>query len=173
MASQTVPTPLWLNNLLSWDGNPPHINQLLTTAFEAEDYLDCIKNLKERGIEPLLYINKLDNVCPRFISTHRTQPLTVLRQIIDIAPVHPQLRRQCLRALRKTCGLYGILPDSYVFVHPLSKPHNQRPFTSGGFCDVWRLTDEINNEIYAVKSLRVYEQDPVEQINKVRSSLQM
>jgi len=33
---------------------------------------------------------------------------------------------------------------------------------------VWRLTDETNADlVFAVKSLRVYEKDPVEKINKV------
>ena len=63
MASQTVPAPLWLNDLVNSDGNSPNINQILTTAFAAGDYLDCIKNLKERGVEPLSYINSLDKVC--------------------------------------------------------------------------------------------------------------
>ncbi|KAF9789407.1 kinase-like domain-containing protein [Thelephora terrestris] len=76
------------------------------------------------------------------------------------------MQRRCLRALRKTCGLYGILPDSYTVTYPLSKP-NQRPFTRGGFCDIWKLTDETNEKAYAVKSLRVYEKDdPIEKIRK-------
>ena len=63
MASQTVPAPLWLNNILNWDGNCPDTEQMLTTAFEAKDYLECIKDLKKRGVEPKSYINSLDNVC--------------------------------------------------------------------------------------------------------------
>ena len=91
------------------------------------------------------------------------------RQIIDSLPVSSVLRRRCIRALRKTCGLYGILPASYTITFPLSKP-GQRPIASGGYKDVWRLTDEADPErVFAVLSLRVYEQDSVEKINKVRS----
>lgn len=88
-------------------------------------------------------------------------------QIIDSLPVDLELRRRCLRALRKTCGLCGVLPVSYTIVHPLSKP-GLRPFASGGFSDVWKVTHEHNpNMAFAIKSLRVYERDPVEKINKV------
>ena len=52
-------------------------------------------------------------------------------------------------------------------------PRGQRPFTSGGYRDVWKLTDESNNGVYAVKSIRVYDHDPVDQINKVWSSSPM
>jgi len=44
----------------------------------------------------------------------------------------------------------------------------QRPFASGGSADVWRLTDkERQDQVFAVKSLRVYEVDPIKTINKV------
>ena len=46
----------------NWDGKSQDITQVLATAFEAEDYVDCIKNLQVRGIEPLSYINSLDKV---------------------------------------------------------------------------------------------------------------
>lgn len=97
--------------------------------------------------------------------------LTTGGQIIDSRLVDPSLRRRCLRALRKTCGLYGILPDSHTVAYPLSKP-GPRAVASGGFGDVWRIVDETNGIAYAVKSLRVYERDPVEKINKAWSSLQ-
>ena len=97
--------------------------------------------------------------CPRFIM--------IWRQIIDTLRGDPELRRRCIRALRKTCGLYGILPTSHTVPFKLTKP-GQRPFASGGFSDVWRLNDERNqDQVFAVKSLRVYEVDPVEKINKV------
>ena len=73
MTSQTVPAPLWLENLVNWDKNCPDTDQVLTAAFEAEDYLECIKDLKKRGVEPKSYINSLDNVCPHWISMHQAQ----------------------------------------------------------------------------------------------------
>ena len=49
-------------------------------------------------------------------------------------------------------------------------PPGQIPVSRGGFADVWRLTDEKDgSKVFAVKSLRVYQEDPVEKINKVWS----
>ena len=167
MDSQTVSASFWLNEVVNWDGKSPNINRVLATAFGAEDYLDCVRNLQARGIDPLSYINSLDRVCTHSVSTRWTLFLTILRQIIDSLPVGSEIQRRCLRALRKTCGLYGVLPSSYTIPYPLSKP-GQRAFASGGFADVWRLTDPRDTKVvFAVKSLRVYEQDPVEKINKV------
>ncbi|KAF9789406.1 kinase-like domain-containing protein [Thelephora terrestris] len=145
--SQMVPTPLWLSDVVNWDGNSPDIDQLLATAFGAKDYLESIKDLEGRGIEPPTYINTLDKA-------------------FDILPVDSDMQRRCLRALRKTCGLYGILPDSYEVTYPLSRLPDQRPFVHGEFFDVWRMIDKTSEKAYAVKSLRVYEADPIEKITK-------
>jgi hypothetical protein len=65
------------------------------------------------------------------------------------------------------CGLYGILPTHYEVTSSLGVP-DRRPFASGGFSDVRKFTDERNqDQVFVVKSLRVYEQDPVNKINKV------
>ena len=94
--------------------------------------------------------------------------MTIRRQIIDKIPINSELQRRCVRALRKTCGLYGILPTSYEVTSTLNRPRYGRPFASGGFSDVWKVTDEKNSDlVFAVKALRVYEQDPIEKINKV------
>ncbi|KAF9789402.1 kinase-like domain-containing protein, partial [Thelephora terrestris] len=76
------------------------------------------------------------------------------------------LRRRCIRALRKTCGLYGVLPTSYTIAFTL-QGRLMRPFASGGFSDIWKMVDEANPGChFAVKSLHVYEGDPIERINK-------
>lgn len=169
MTTQAVSASISLIKVINWDGTSQDINQVLTAAFDAEDYLDCIKNLRERNIDPLSYINRLDKVSPYSIPKHHARFMTIWQQIIDNLPIDSELRKRCLRALRKTCGLYGILPDSYTIPSNLTKPGpRQRPFASGGFSDVWKLPEERNQDrIFAVKSLRVYEQDPSEKINKV------
>ena len=73
MTSPTVTAPLWLENIVNWGKNCPNTDQVLTTAFEAEDYLECIKDLWKRGVDPLSYINNLGNVCAYRISMHRAQ----------------------------------------------------------------------------------------------------
>jgi hypothetical protein len=51
-----------LRKVANWDGNSPNIDQVLAAAFEADDYLDCIKDLEAQNIEPLSYVNGLDKV---------------------------------------------------------------------------------------------------------------
>ena len=46
----------------NWDGKSQGIDQVLTALFGMEDYLDCIKNLRARNIDPQAYINSLDKV---------------------------------------------------------------------------------------------------------------
>ena len=51
-----------LVKIAKWDGISRDIIQALITAFDAEDYPDCIRNLEAQGIKPLLYVNNLDKV---------------------------------------------------------------------------------------------------------------
>jgi len=64
--------------------------------------------------------------------------------------------------------LYGILPSSYTVTPAPNKPaERQKPFASGGFADVWKVSDKENPElVFAVKQIRVTEEEPVEEINK-------
>lgn len=164
---RTISASVSLAKVANWNGESQDVDQILTTAFGAEDYLDCIKNLQARDIDPLSYINNLDKVCISPILRQHDSFLIIRTQVIDILPVGSALRRRCIRALRKTCGLYGLLPTSYTITFSLSKP-GQRSIASRGFRNVWRLTDETDpKRVFAVLSLPVYEQDPVDKINKV------
>jgi hypothetical protein len=58
----SLPAATFLRKVAEWDGNSPDIDQVLTAAFEANDYLDCVKDLKAQNVDPLLYINSLDEV---------------------------------------------------------------------------------------------------------------
>ena len=60
---RSLPAAIFLKIITDWDGNFQGISQVLTLAFEADGYLDCIKDLKAQGIDPLSYINSLDTVC--------------------------------------------------------------------------------------------------------------
>ena len=55
-------TSILLAEVANWNGESQGIDQVLTVIFDAKDYLDCIKNLRERNIDPLAYINNLDKV---------------------------------------------------------------------------------------------------------------
>ncbi|KAF9646888.1 kinase-like protein [Thelephora ganbajun] len=147
MATHTASAETSLMKIVSWDGKSRDIYQVLTTAFEAKDYLVCIRDLQALGIDPSSYVNNLD-------------------KIIDGLLAESELQKRCIRALRKTCGLYGILPTSYAVTCTLSKP-GKRPLASGGFADVWKFLDEDNHDhVFAVKSLRVCERDDTNEINK-------
>ncbi|KAF9649193.1 kinase-like protein [Thelephora ganbajun] len=69
-------------------------------------------------------------------------------------------------SVKKDVWLIWDSPTSYALACTLSKP-GKRPLASGGFADVWRLTDEGNHDhVFAVKSFRVYELDDTDKINK-------
>ena len=59
--------------LSKWAGTSQDASQVLAAAFEADDYLECIKDLRARNIEPLSYINSLDKVSPPSIPRHHTR----------------------------------------------------------------------------------------------------
>lgn len=155
-----------LTVVANWDGKSRDISQVLAAAFKADHYLSCVKNLQAWNVEPSLYINNLDKVSSHPISAHPAWSITIWRQIIDTLPTNSELQKQCIRALRKTCGLYGILPACYEITFALSKHSLRRPFASGGCADVWKYWDE-KGQVFGVKSLRTYEHDPVEEINQV------
>jgi len=60
--SQASPTATCLIKIANWDGEFQDIQGVLTTAFDAKDYLDCIKNLRAQNVDPLSYIDSLDKV---------------------------------------------------------------------------------------------------------------
>ncbi|KAF9646789.1 kinase-like protein [Thelephora ganbajun] len=130
MATNTASASVSLKKIVDWDGKSQDINQALITAFEADDYLDCIKDLLALDIDPLSYINNLD-------------------KIIDSLPTDSNLQRRCIRALSGTCRLYGILPTSHTVTFTFTRL--ERLFASGNQYDVWRYTNE-NHQVFAVKS---------------------
>ena len=81
-AARTSSASYSLSDISDWDGKSQGIEQILVTAFEAEDYLDCIGHLGALNIDPLSYINNLDKVCTHQIPTQHAQFLTVWLQII-------------------------------------------------------------------------------------------
>ncbi|KAF9642617.1 kinase-like protein [Thelephora ganbajun] len=122
----------------------------LNAAFTAHDYIDRLKNLPGCGIDPQAYIDGLD-------------------RIIDTLGSEPELCHvRCLRALRKACGIYGLLPSSYTMPQRLAlvtTTNMKRPFASGGFSDVWKARGS-GGEIFAIKRLRIYEVDDLQRVKK-------
>ena len=62
MASHKDSASISLRKIADWDGESQDIYEVVTAAFEAPDYLSCIKDLQAVGINAKTYINSLDKV---------------------------------------------------------------------------------------------------------------
>lgn len=76
----------------------------------------------------------------------------------------PETKGKLHRALRKTCGELGILPQSYYLDNAEVKKANDVPFASGGYSDVWRGL--YQGESVSIKAFRVYTTDNIKQLTK-------
>ena len=153
-------------SLISKNAVPPRdIQQVLTAAFAADDYTDCIEDLKKWEIDPQMYIDGLDQVSSH-LQTITSNMLTAFPyQIIETLESGTEIYHRSLRALQEACGTYGLLPPSHIVSEKLTLI-SEHPFASGGFADVWEARGE-SGQIFAVKKLRVYSNDPIDRVNKV------
>lgn len=149
--------------------SPQDAQQVLTAAFTTDDYIDCTRNLTGWNIDPQEYVDGLDQVDFRLSMLTRSTLTTFPYQIIDTLTPRSEIYNRSLRALRKTCGIYGILPSSHLMSQGLTlgtADTMKRPFASGGFADVWKARND-NGQIFAVKTFRVYEEDIPTLVRKV------
>lgn len=109
-------------------------------------------------------INKLDKV--RKASPPIQSLLMSVTQALDVATIaqNKNLWKGCLKFLCRICGHHNLLPRSYKLTFALQK--GDKPVGSGGFAEIWR--GFYNGQRVAVKVLRVYEADNIEEIRKVR-----
>lgn len=149
---------------------PPQDAQgVLTAAFEVDDYVDCIRNLIRWEIDPQAYVNGLDQVCSRLSMHMGSMLMAVPHQIINVLSPGSGIYYRCLRVLRQTCGIYGILPTSYLMGQGptlVTTGTMRRPFASGGFSDVWKARND-DGQIFAIKQLRTYESHGLQHVKKV------
>ena len=75
-------------------------------------------------------------------------------------------RRHYLRYLRKLCGVFGILPSSFL-IEPIFDEHGTTPVGFGGFSDVYQAT--LQGCRVAVKTLRVTTAKKPGEVHKVSS----
>jgi hypothetical protein len=80
MDAETVPASVSLKKIAEWDGTSKDVHQTLSIAFEADDYLACIRNLRGRHIVPLEYIDGLDEVSSYSPLTQYARFTTILRR---------------------------------------------------------------------------------------------
>lgn len=52
----------YLAKVADWDGVSQDVREALASAFEANDYSACIKDLSAKGIRPMPFINNLNKV---------------------------------------------------------------------------------------------------------------
>ena len=143
--------------------------EVLTTAFLAHDYIDCIKNLTGWKIDPQAYVDGLDQVCPRLPVPVGVVLTAVPHQMLNTLEHGSEVYYRCLQALRKTCGIYGIPPASFSVSQRLTLVTTGgagRPFASGGFYDVWKARGD-DGQIFAIKHFRTYETDDLTRTKKV------
>jgi len=67
---ESVSASISLIEVANWDGRSEQIHKALTAAFDAEDYLECLKSLQARQIEPRSYINNLDKASSYLTPKH-------------------------------------------------------------------------------------------------------
>lgn len=89
---RNLSTSALLHRITQWGGgSPQEIGQVLTMAFGAEDYTDCVRDLKERDIDPQSYINSLDRVS----SAHSISAQRTLLNDLMIDRRHPSVSFGC------------------------------------------------------------------------------
>lgn len=167
--------PVHLSLIAKKEVPPQDAQRVLIAAFTAKDYLDSIKNLNGCNIDPQTYIDGLDQASSRLPILTRNTLTAVPSQIIDTLPQGSEIYHRALRALRKACGIYGILPSSHLISEGLTLitvGRMKRPFASGGFSDVWKARNNADH-FFAIKQLRVYMVDDLARMKKARTSDQL
>ena len=66
--------------------------------------------------------------------------------------LHKRKRKRFQKYLRKLCGIFGVLPRSFILV-PTFDERETEPFATGGFSDVYKAT--ISTRPVAIKTLKV------------------
>ena len=168
VAPQEASALVYLRGIVAWDGKHEGTDKMLTSAFEAKDYLHCVKNLQATDIDPQSYINCLDQVSLHFVGMRHVHFITTRWQIIDTLSTDSNLWKLCVRSLAGACGLHGLLPASHGIAFTLTEPHG-RPISSGSYFNHWKLTHrDDHDQVFAVKSFCAYARSNAEDIKKVR-----
>lgn len=149
--------------------SPQDAREVLAAALTAHDYVDCVQNLAGWDIDPQAYVDGLDHVRSHLSALLGTLLTKFLCQMISILSPGSDIYYRSLRALRKTCGIYKILPASYRMPLGLALTtvgKMKRPFASGGYSDVWKARNDAG-EVFAIKHLRTYQTDDLTNAKKV------
>lgn len=149
-----------LRQLLELDP-PSKFPDQFDTILRGKEYQQWVQVMQDDDVVKL--VNCLDRVCGgvlRFCS-HFKPP-----QALDVLdPASPSFRK-CMRELRQICCTKTIFPSSHTF-SPQDLNTGDRPFTSGGFSDVYE--GALRGAKVCVKRIRVYpNSNPIRQAKVLR-----
>ena len=116
---------------------------------EAKDFADRLHEVRSRKIRS----------CP---------PVGVLIdfsfQTLDQIGISQPSGKTYLKYLQRLCGASGVLPASFMLTEGFDEI-DERPFTSGGFADVYKAT--YKGQLVVAKALKTTSVDDLENVHKV------
>ena len=89
-------------------------------------------------------------------------------QTLDQIGISQHSGKTYLKYLQRLCGASGILPASFMLTDGFDHIE-QRPFTSGGFADVYKAT--YKGQLVVAKALKTTAVDDLENVHKVSSPI--
>ncbi|KAF5345362.1 hypothetical protein D9758_008509 [Tetrapyrgos nigripes] len=120
-------------------------------AFDSEELKEPLSILLSSREEAQALLSLKDRQATNF--------LDLLDKMMDFVEPTSALYLQCLRRLRRLCGVFGALPSSCVLnsEKQLEKTSTEA-LLSGGFADIWRGKYEERDTVIdvAIKVLRIY-----------------
>ena len=158
--SGRIPTPKILKHLYSLDNSSPDFSRYLYCLIKTDKEEEYLSGLQ--GSELTRLVDFLDKV--RSLLPASSWPTKRSSQVLDVAPISEDIRRQCLHKLQAICGLRATLPSSYTISGDLAKDGDD-PVSSGGFSDIWEGT--YNGTNVCIKHLKVTKKNrgAVEKVN--------
>ena len=116
-----------------------------------------------QGDDALTLVDILDQVSRlRIIAVLRLTPV----QAFEAPNMELDLRRKCVRVLRRVCGSEAILPRSCILSENISK-EGDIAIASGGFADIWK--GRHNGNRVCIKAFRAYTVENLSKIKQVHS----
>ena len=85
-------------------------------------------------------------------------------QILDNGGLHRRKRKKYQRYLRNLCGIFAILPSSFVLESTFDE-RETKPFAAGGFSDVYKAT--LNRRPVVIKSLKFTTTTDIGEVHRV------
>ena len=122
--------------------------------------------MKMKGDQAKDFANKLDEVRWRDWTTRFgwSNDSGASLQLINQIGISRPSGRIYLKYLQKLCGASGVLPASFMLAEGFGNIE-PRPFTSGGFADVYRAT--YKGRLVVAKALKTTSMDDLDNVHKV------